>query len=92
MNELKKFGLYWHQPANSLVFMRRDEHSKLHSSGENNKMFGRHHSEETKRKISFKNKGRVFSEEIRKRLSEAHKGKSSGMKGKHASEITRLKM
>lgn len=38
--------------------------------------------EETKRKISLANKGRVFSIEWRKKLSIAHKGKVSPRKGK----------
>lgn len=33
------------------------------------------HSEETKRKISQANKGRIFSEEARRHMSEGHKGK-----------------
>lgn len=46
-----------------------------------------HHTEETKRIISEKHKGRKFSEEHRKHLSEAHKGimlgKSNSLKDKH---------
>ena len=38
--------------------------------------------EETKRKISLANKGRVFSAEWRKKLSMAHKGRVSWRKGK----------
>ena len=32
-------------------------------------MYGKHHSEETKRKLSEKNKGQVFSEERNKKVS-----------------------
>jgi hypothetical protein len=38
--------------------------------GDRNGMFGKKHSEESKRKMGV-NKGRVFSEEVRKRMSEA---------------------
>lgn len=44
-NDLKKFGLYWKRPACELIFMTISEHSKLHT-------IGKHHSEDTKKKIS----------------------------------------
>lgn len=43
---------------------------------------GYKHSEETRKKISLANKGRVFSDEWRKNLSSAHKGQVSYRKGK----------
>ena len=53
------------------------------------------HSEETKRKISEKNKGKIVSEETRKKLSEAQKGKHVGKNnpfyGKHHTKETREK-
>ena len=42
--------------------------------GEANPMHGHEVSEETRRKISKANKGRVMSEEIRKKISECHRG------------------
>jgi hypothetical protein len=42
---------------------------------ENHPLFGKHLSDETKRKISEKLKGRPFSDEVRGKLSEANKGK-----------------
>lgn len=68
---------------------------------------GKHHSEETKRKIGKKSKGRLHSEETKKKLSEAarnmteetkkkiseaKKGRQSPMKGKHRSEEFRIKL
>lgn len=54
-------------------------------SGENNPMYGKHHTEESKRKIGESNKGnqspmkgRKHSEETKKKISEAHKGKRTG--------------
>ena len=43
-------------------------------SGKNNPMFGRTHSEEAKKKISLKNKGKLHSEEAKKKMSIAKKG------------------
>jgi hypothetical protein len=37
--------------------MRDEDHRSLHNSGENHPMFGKHHLEETKKKISEANKG-----------------------------------
>ena len=42
--------------------------------GETNPIYGHEVSEETRRKISKANKGRVMSEDIRKKMSECHKG------------------
>ena len=60
-----------------------------------NSMKGKHHSEETKKKISESlkgHKGCIHSEETKKKLSESHKGKTSPMKGKHLSEETKRKI
>lgn len=32
IKELKKFGLYWKQPASRLIFLPPDEHSRLHGN------------------------------------------------------------
>jgi len=49
---------------------------------------GRHHTEETRKKISNALKGKVFTEERRKKISNAMKGKISWNKGKKLSPIT----
>lgn len=43
--------------------------------GEKNGMYGKHHTEETKKKISEKLKGRKLSEEHKKKIGDAHRGK-----------------
>lgn len=43
--------------------------------GEKNGMFGKHHTEETKKKISNKLKGRKLSEETKKKIGDIHRGK-----------------
>lgn len=46
--------------------------------GEKNGMFGKHHTEETKKRISKKLKGRVITEEARKKIGDFHRGKMYG--------------
>jgi hypothetical protein len=57
---------------------------------------GKHHSEETKRKMSEVQKGRCVSEETRVKISKSRKGKMTGEKnhnyGKHLPEETRKKI
>ena len=45
--------------------------------GENHPLYGKHISEEHKKKISEANKGKIVSDETRKKLSESHKNKKS---------------
>lgn len=61
------------------------------TSGENNPFYGRHHTEETKKKISEAHKGMRLSEETKRRLSEMNKGRNNHFFGKHHSEETRKK-
>ena len=64
--------------------------------GENATMFGKHHSEETKKKQSLSSLGKPKSEEHKKNMSICRKGKYVGeqhpMFGKHWSEEIRAKM
>ena len=75
------------------------EKLSISHSGEKNVMFGKHHSEETKIKISERNIGRITSEETRKKLrakkyteedrkkmSERMKGNSRSLGVKHSQE------
>ena len=61
-------------------------------NGENNPNFGKHHSEEAKKRMSELMTGRGFTEEHRKKLSEANIGKKSNFYGKHHSEDTKRKI
>ena len=105
VDELVDIGEYYGVPASDLIFITHSDHSKLHNklkdyhNGNSNPMFGKHHSEEAKKKMSLRHKGRDtwmkgkhHSAETRQKLSEAHKGKPSCMKGKHHSAETRTKM
>jgi len=71
-------------------------------SGTNNPMYGRKHSEETRKKLSEVNKGKKHSEESKKKMSEVQKGKkvseetrkrmSEANKGRKHSEESKKKM
>ena len=71
-------NLYYHRPPEELIFLSHGEHIRLHRKGENNPMFGKHPSEETRQKMSDALKGKcrpAFSTEWKQKLSDALKGK-----------------
>lgn len=57
----------------NLVYLTRNEHTKLHMKGENHPLFGKHHTEESKKKMSEAAKGKTFSEEAKRKIGEANK-------------------
>jgi group I intron endonuclease len=61
-------------------------------SGKDNPMWGKHHSEETRRRQSEANMGRILSEETRRRQSDAKSGENHPMWGKHLSEEIKEKI
>jgi hypothetical protein len=62
------------------------------TSGKNHPFYGKHRSEETKRKLSESNIGKHHSEETKKKMSEARRGKNHPNFGKHRSEETKRKL
>ena len=89
-DELKALDMYWHRPANELIFLTRKEHRQLHMKGKPSLNKGKRPSEETRKKMSEAQKGRKKphkgiprSEETRRKMSEAQKGKHKLFKGKH---------
>lgn len=84
--ELMALDMYYNRPANELIFLTSSEHTTLHNKGKQvwkgktKPMYGKHHSEESKKKISEAMKGKKnflgkhFSEETRKKIGEANKG------------------
>lgn len=81
--ELKALGMYYHRPASELIFLTRSEHKRLHQEGKPAPYKGKHHSAETKKKMSDSMTGKHHSEEVKKRISAAMKGQPTWMKGKH---------
>lgn len=77
--ELMALNMYYNRPAEELVFLTITEHSSLHKKG-------KHHSDETRRRMSEGNKGKHAGEKnpnYGKHLSEEHKNKiSAANKGK----------
>ena len=105
-DSLKKLDLYYNRPACELVFLSRSEHLRLHTkarwesgllkkkSGIKRKGTKWSHpmSEETKKKLSLANKGKLRSEETKLKISKAHKGKPAWNKGKPITEEHRKHM
>ena len=73
--ELIDHGLYFGRPASELVFMRNGEHHRLHWIG-NTFNIGKHHSAETRQKMSEALKGKHHSVEHRQKLSESLKDRT----------------
>lgn len=98
--ELIALDMYYHRPANELIFLTIKGHFKLHNFGASTRFKkgqepfnkGKHHSEESKRKMSKAHKGHLCSEEQKRKISEKLKGRISPMKDKHHSEETKEKM
>ena len=84
--ELKALGMYYNRPPEELIFLTVFDHVSLHHRGKPGTWIGRHHSEETKKKISEARKGKKLSEETRNKISEANKGHPGYFIGKHHSK------
>lgn len=97
---LKDNDLYYNRPANELIFLSHSEHISLHKkiehNGKNNPFYDKHHSEETRKKISESLKGKLAREKnpmYGKHHSDKTKRKiSEAMKGHKHSEESKKKM
>ena len=75
--KLIEIGEYFNRPASELIFLTPFEHNSLHASLKfkgNKNMLGKHHTDETKIKISETLKGHKLYEETKLKMSEARKG------------------
>ena len=66
--ELISLGQYYNVSSDELVFLTTAKHNQLHH-------IGKHHTEESKKRIGAASKGRRHTEEARKKMSDAAKGK-----------------
>ena len=66
--------LYYRRPPEELIFLSHGEHVRLHNANR---------SEETRKKISIANKGKLKSVETREKMSEAHSGKHWHLENGH---------
>jgi hypothetical protein len=106
--ELKRMNMYYNRPYFELIFLTNSEHCTLHKKGKalsdetrkkmsaskkgNNNFYGKHHSDESKHKMSEAAKGKHHSVGTRKKMSASKKGKNNPLYGKHHSDETRKKM
>jgi len=63
--------------------MTNSEHMNLHNSGENHPMYGKNHSEETKKLMREKRIGKHLSEKTKKLMSEKRIGKHGEKSSNH---------
>lgn len=78
---LKKYCLYYNRNPEELIFLTESEHHRLHTFCDKHPLYGKHHSAETKRKMSEARKGnkhplygKHLSAETKKKISEAKNG------------------
>lgn len=71
---------YYNRKACELIFLTPEEHMRLHRKGKPSPRKGKHHSEESRKKMSEAhkghipwNKGKQHTEETRRKMSEAKK-------------------
>ena len=87
--QLEAHDFYNNVPACMLKFVTKFEHDSIHGklrTGEKSPMYGKHHTEETRKKMSDKakgrqpwNKGKHHTEETRKKISQKSKGRKSAL-------------
>ena len=87
--ELKALGMYYHRPAEELIFLTRREHNAFNK--------GKKHTEETKKKIGAASKGNKnalgyrHTDEAKNKIAEAMKGENNPFYGRHHTEESKRK-
>lgn len=92
--QLQHYNIHIRTRSEAHTGIRQSEEVKyrmsLAQSGPNHPMFGKHHSEETKLKISKSKKGHPVSIETRKKISDGHIGKPMSVKQKR--QLSKIRM
>lgn len=78
--------------ANVTKVWANKNYSELNISGENNPMWGKRHSKQTKNTIGKMSAKKIFNDEYRRKLSIASSGKNNPMWGKQHSKKTKKKI
>ena len=78
-HDLIKLNLYYKRPASELMFIKKSDHSRLHSSLH---MLGKTATEKTKSKMSSSHKGFIYSLTTRKKISKKLHGNKNGSANK----------
>jgi hypothetical protein len=78
-----------HSWENGLSVMTEETKNKISQSlkGEKNPFYGKHHTEEAKRKLSESHKGKYHTEETKRKMSESRKGKRTGKDNPFAKKV-----
>jgi len=74
----------------NLMMMSKKEHNILHNKGENNPNFGKHHSEESKKKISENNPNRLSNQKIIDIQTDIEKGDLTQVKMAKKYEVSQM--
>ena len=98
VEELMSSGLYYNRPASELVFLRHDEHARLHGfnmSAEKREVLRKSNlgrkNPNAVAAMRKANTGRIQSEETRRKISAHKKGQRTWL-GRHHSDETRKKL
>lgn len=83
VDELVDIGEYYNRPACELIFLTPFDHRRLHKLGKPTWIKGKHHSEESRKKIAEALKGKHHSAEAKKKMSLRHKERGTWMTGTH---------
>lgn len=83
-----------HNPSDNrlenLMWMTRPEHARLHTKGDNHPMWGKHHSEKTKKKMS-ESMSNAWTDERRREFGKSRTGEKHPLYGKFGKDHNRSK-
>ena len=78
--------------ATSCIGVKRSEEFRRRLLGALNPFYGKHHTEESKQKISSTNTGKKLTEESKQKMSDSRRGERNSFYGKSHTEEVRIKM